>query len=297
MPRLRFVSTVQGANTIELTEPIITIGRVANNVVCIEDPNISKHHTLLVSEDDTYKIYDLHSVNGTWVNGERITAAKLKDGDAVRIGYLELKYEIGAPVLAPAVGAKPTLTAPPSPKTATGPTTLAARPKLGFKAAGAAPAPAPAVVPPAAKPPSTPIPVPEEKRQPIQVPVAEKKTTGATPAPTAPKLAPKLGLGGPPKLKPLAQPTPPAPAPAPAPPAEPLAPAPAEPPAPMPAEPAAAEPAPPPPAEAPKLGGPPKLKPQLRPTAPAADGEAPAGPKKLGGAPAGGPPKFKLKRE
>ena len=94
MPRLRFVSTVQGAATIELQEAIITIGRDPDNVVSIEDPNISKHHVLLIKDGETYKIFDLHSVNGTTVNGHRITAVTLKEGDAVRIGYLDLTYEI-----------------------------------------------------------------------------------------------------------------------------------------------------------------------------------------------------------
>ena len=101
MPRLRFVSTVQGAATIELQESIITIGREADNVVSIEDPNISKHHALLIKDGVTYKIFDLHSVNGTTVNGNRITAVILKEGDAVRIGYLDLTYEIAAVVPAP----------------------------------------------------------------------------------------------------------------------------------------------------------------------------------------------------
>ena len=99
MPRLRFVSTVEGVNTIELEEPLITVGRGINNVVCIEDANISKHHALLIQEDDTYKLIDLHSVNGTCVNGQRITVARLKEGDAVRIGYLELMFEIALTLL------------------------------------------------------------------------------------------------------------------------------------------------------------------------------------------------------
>ena len=126
MPRLRFVSTVQGADTIELQDPIITIGRDPLNVVCIEDPNISKHHVLLIRDAKTYKIYDLHSVNTTTVNGNRITASALKDGDIIRIGYLDLTYEIEAvkpataaaqPPLVHVASAAPVV--PPVPQTAT----------------------------------------------------------------------------------------------------------------------------------------------------------------------------------
>jgi len=100
MPRLKFISTVQGVNSIELHESIFSIGSDAHNSVCIEDGNISKFHVLLAKDADTYKIFDLHSASGTTVNGQRITATTLKEGDTVQIGYLKLAYEIAetAPV-------------------------------------------------------------------------------------------------------------------------------------------------------------------------------------------------------
>lgn len=163
MPRLRFVSTVEGADTIELQEPVITIGRGINNVVCIEDANISKNHVLLIREDDTYRIFDLHSVNGTIINGKRISVATLHAGDAVRIGYLDLTYEIAAPVLAKPVVAESS--APP---------------------VNVAPAPVTLATPVLAVPPhpvsTTPTPAPTS-------PPAPAPTTLITPAPELAKLA------------------------------------------------------------------------------------------------------------
>ena len=117
MPRLKFVSKVEGTDTIDLNEVIITIGRGVNNVICIEDANISKHHVLLIMEDGTYRIFDLHSINGTSINGKRIGTATLQAGDAVRIGYLDLIYETAAPAPAkPVVAAPiPPLSAPVAP--------------------------------------------------------------------------------------------------------------------------------------------------------------------------------------
>ncbi len=314
MPRLRFVSTVQGVSTIELVEPIITIGRVANNVVCIEDPNISKHHTLLVSEDDTYKIYDLHSVNGTWINGEKITVGKLKEGDVVRIGYLELKYEIATPTAAP----KPVVVpAAPASKTATGPTMVPARPKLGFKPAGA-PAAAPVVVPVVGAAPAAPIavsppptPVKEEPRSVIRLP-EEKKATGPKP-PVAPPAEPPQPILQAPPPPPVPPPAPAAPLPEPAPQPESVEPAPAatattlapkkfgaSPSGGPKLKPFSREPAQPAPAptattpETPAEAAPAAESPESPPASPAAPT---TGPKKLGAAPGGGPPKFKLKRE
>ena len=111
MPRLKFVSKVEGVDTIELQESIITIGRGVNNVICIEDANISKNHVLLIMEEGAYRIFDLHSINGTTVNGKRIGTATLQDGDAVRIGYLNLIYEVSAPAPAKLVVPEP----PPAP--------------------------------------------------------------------------------------------------------------------------------------------------------------------------------------
>jgi pSer/pThr/pTyr-binding forkhead associated (FHA) protein len=96
MARLRFVSDVEGASSIDLIERTITVGRDEENTVSIADPGISKHHALLLREGHAHKLFDLHSANGTWVNGERITTAKLNDGDLVRFGHLELQYETTA---------------------------------------------------------------------------------------------------------------------------------------------------------------------------------------------------------
>lgn len=89
MARLR----AEGSDPIQLTDRVVTIGRDASNTISLAEPGVSKHHALLIREDDTHKLFDLHSANGTWVNGERITTAKLNDGDVVRFGPRELRYE------------------------------------------------------------------------------------------------------------------------------------------------------------------------------------------------------------
>jgi len=225
MPRLRFVSTVQGAATIELQESIITVGRDSDNIISIEDPNISKHHVLLIKDADTYKIFDLHSVNGTTVNGQRITAVTLKEGDAVRIGYLDLRYEIA--VVAPApiapAGVPPVPTAPPAAPPSPGPV---AKPTLGILTK-----PVSSPVPPS---PPLPLPVPPKPDEPPArvsnlVPAlpptpVENNEPVVVPPPAAPTAPQKTTLGGlrpkpllhsepgaaitPPTVKPATQPAP-----------------------------------------------------------------------------------------
>jgi len=70
----------------KLCGEVITIGRVPLNQVVIDNPTISAQHALLARLGDSYWLEDLHSTNGTQVNGVSITDAELKDGDKIRFG-------------------------------------------------------------------------------------------------------------------------------------------------------------------------------------------------------------------
>ena len=56
---------------------------------------------ILVRDGDSYQLHDFKSANGTFVNGEQIMAAKLKDGVSIRFGSVELRYESGLAKAAP----------------------------------------------------------------------------------------------------------------------------------------------------------------------------------------------------
>ncbi len=65
----------QGPNpgqVIELTNAEITIGRDIGNDIVINDPEVSRKHAHLTLEGDRYKIEDLNSTNGTYVDGQRL---------------------------------------------------------------------------------------------------------------------------------------------------------------------------------------------------------------------------------
>ena len=101
MPKLHILSPSSLAATIELTESLITIGRTPDNSICIQDTNVSRRHGILVRDGDSYQLHDFKSANGTFVNGEQIMAAKLKDGASIRFGSVELRYESGLAKAAP----------------------------------------------------------------------------------------------------------------------------------------------------------------------------------------------------
>ena len=67
---------------------VITIGRVALGHVIIDNPTGSAQHAVLAKLGDSYRLKDLHSTNGTQVNGVPITDVGLNDGDKIRFGSL-----------------------------------------------------------------------------------------------------------------------------------------------------------------------------------------------------------------
>ena len=81
---------------VELPEGTTRIGRSPACDVCLEDPSVSRRHAIVLREGTTVKILDDRSLNGVWVNGERITARELADGDQITIGRNELAYAASA---------------------------------------------------------------------------------------------------------------------------------------------------------------------------------------------------------
>ena len=65
---------------------ITTIGRASLNHIVIDDPAVSAQHAIIARSVDSCRLQDLHSTNGTQVNGVPITDVELKDGDKIRFG-------------------------------------------------------------------------------------------------------------------------------------------------------------------------------------------------------------------
>ena len=93
MPKLILTTESQGKVAYEFAERFITIGRAPDNMIIIDDPSVSSRHAQLELVDDTYRIKDLESTNGTRVNGVPITESALRFDDRIRFGAIEARLE------------------------------------------------------------------------------------------------------------------------------------------------------------------------------------------------------------
>ncbi|MGH9503324.1 MAG: sigma 54-interacting transcriptional regulator [Terriglobales bacterium] len=69
-----------------LTEAEIRIGRDPSNSLAISDLSLSRRHCMLIREEDNYKLRDLESRNGTFLNGSVVSEKRLNHGDQIAVG-------------------------------------------------------------------------------------------------------------------------------------------------------------------------------------------------------------------
>ncbi|MFO7871880.1 MAG: FHA domain-containing serine/threonine-protein kinase [Kiritimatiellia bacterium] len=72
----------------------ITIGRDPSNSIVIPDSAVSLVHCQIYFRDDGVFVKDLGSTNGTYVNGNRVVASQLRDGDAFEVGGSRARIEV-----------------------------------------------------------------------------------------------------------------------------------------------------------------------------------------------------------
>ena len=78
---------------ITLGQSLVTVGRLPDNAVQIDNLAVSGHHAKIYWETDHFVIEDNNSLNGTFVNNRRITKQALQDGDAILIGKHTLAFK------------------------------------------------------------------------------------------------------------------------------------------------------------------------------------------------------------
>lgn len=99
-PRLAAIAGPLKGTMFTLTEEEVSIGRESSNQLCIRDTLLSRHHCLIKREAEQFKISDLDSLNGTFVNNVPVKERLLEHGDRIAMGdslFLYLLHEGKAP--------------------------------------------------------------------------------------------------------------------------------------------------------------------------------------------------------
>jgi diguanylate cyclase (GGDEF)-like protein len=89
---VRIYPAVGLGQLVELSRESSLIGRDAKTGLELEDDSVSRRHALIERFGDDYRLTDLHSKNGTFVNDQRIESHILAKGDRIRFGNQIFKF-------------------------------------------------------------------------------------------------------------------------------------------------------------------------------------------------------------
>ena len=89
---------VQGAKAgarYSLDTDLVQVGRHPDSDIFLDDITVSRRHAEVVRNAANYQVNDVGSLNGTYVNRQRVDNAELRDGDELRIGKYRLIFAHG----------------------------------------------------------------------------------------------------------------------------------------------------------------------------------------------------------
>jgi hypothetical protein len=79
---------------VDLGSGTVTVGRLPECTISINDSNISRNHAVIKAGPTAYVVNDLGSTNGTMVNGVKIVGEhRLRDGDIISFGSTHVRFE------------------------------------------------------------------------------------------------------------------------------------------------------------------------------------------------------------
>jgi hypothetical protein len=78
---------------VPLGERPLSIGRLPECNITLNDPNVSRHHAEVRAQGSGFVIVDLGSTNGVKVNGVKVGQQVLNDGDQITIGNTRMQFE------------------------------------------------------------------------------------------------------------------------------------------------------------------------------------------------------------
>jgi pSer/pThr/pTyr-binding forkhead associated (FHA) protein len=78
-----------------LDKPTTTAGRHPESDIFLDDITVSRRHAEILRQADGFHVVDDGSLNGTYVNRDRVEEARLADGDELQIGKFKLVFFMG----------------------------------------------------------------------------------------------------------------------------------------------------------------------------------------------------------
>ncbi|NUS73724.1 MAG: FHA domain-containing protein [Corynebacteriales bacterium] len=75
-----------------LDAPVTTAGRHPDSDIFLDDVTVSRRHAEFLREGETFAVRDVGSLNGSYVNRERVESVMLTSGDEVQIGKFRLTF-------------------------------------------------------------------------------------------------------------------------------------------------------------------------------------------------------------
>jgi hypothetical protein len=78
-----------------IDKDLTTAGRHPESDIFLDDVTVSRRHAEFRRKDATFFIHDVGSLNGTYVNRQRVEDTELGDGDELQIGKFKLTFYVG----------------------------------------------------------------------------------------------------------------------------------------------------------------------------------------------------------
>jgi pSer/pThr/pTyr-binding forkhead associated (FHA) protein len=78
-----------------LEKEVVRAGRHPDSDIFLDDVTVSRRHAEITRGEGGYEVRDAGSLNGTYLNRERVEAAPLEDGDELQIGTFKLVFLTG----------------------------------------------------------------------------------------------------------------------------------------------------------------------------------------------------------
>src|ERR671916_512867 len=86
------VEGTAGRRMHDLGYDVVSVGRGQESSIFLDDVTVSRKHAEIVHGDGGYRIRDVGSLNGTYVNRVRVDAVDLRNGDEIQVGKYRFRF-------------------------------------------------------------------------------------------------------------------------------------------------------------------------------------------------------------